>query len=171
MSLRRPLTALALVAFLTAPAAAWAQPQRVPGHSQGDGTLSVLHGRGTTELKATGAVIGTVRKGKLRVKVNRAKRHGKGGHGQLSIRMRKGTVRHRPDGTVVYIGKNIRFRIVDLKFRLRIAGVGINLSAVAQGTCTLQASPLALVPGLYSLNGAPYEPLPLEPTILQLSSS
>lgn len=170
MPLRRALSALVLVAFLTAPATAWAQPESTAGRHEGDGTLSVLGGRGTVDLKATGAVIGKVHKGKLRVKA-RVKRHGKGGHGQVRIQMRNGVVRHRPDGTLVYIGKNIRFRIVDLKFRLRIAGVGINLSAVAQGTCTLQASPLALDPGLFSLNGGEYVPLPFEPTTYQLSSS
>jgi hypothetical protein len=168
--LRKALIALALVAFLTAPAVAWAQPQRALGRHEGDGTLSVLRGRGTVDLQATGSVIGKIRKGRLRVKTTRVKRHGKG-HGKVTIRMRKGIVRHRPDGTVVYIGKNIHFRIVDQKFRLRINGGGINLSAVAQGTCALQASLLALDPGLFSLNGGEYQPLPDALTTYQLTSS
>jgi hypothetical protein len=171
--LRRAVPLLVLIALLVAPVAAWAGPLSGARQSDGDGTLSILRGRGTVDLQATGAVIAKIRKGKVKVKIYKGKhRNGKTSHGQVIIRMRgKGTVRHKQDGTTIYKGKNIRVRIVDQKFRLQINGVGVHLSAVAQGTCTLQAAQTAADPGVFSLNGNAYQPLPQDLTVYQLSAS
>jgi hypothetical protein len=171
--LRRAAPLLVLAALLTAPVAAWAKPVD-SGRGQGDtnGTLSILRGKGKIDLQATGAVIAKIRKGKVKVKIYKG-RHRRGkGKGQVIIHMRgKGTIRHKADGTIVYNGKNIRIRIVDQKFRVQINGVGIHLSAVARGTCTLLASPTAVDPGEFSLNGGDYQSLPQDATTYQLGSS
>jgi hypothetical protein len=166
MLLRRATPLLVAAAVLAAPVAAWGSaPSANPGQ------LSVLRGKGTVDLQARGALIGGIARGRLRIKILKVKhRHGND-TGQVSIRMLgKGTVRHRPDGTTIYKGRRIRIRIVDEKFRIQINGVGIHLSAVAQGTVALQASPLALDPGTFSLNGAAYQPLPLAKTTYQLTA-
>jgi hypothetical protein len=170
--LRRATLLLALVALLAAPAAALAHsPDSSASKKDKKGTLSILHGKGTLDLQAQGAVIGKVRKGKVKVKIYKGKHRG-GDHGQVIIRMRgKGTIKHKANGTLVYNGRNIRIRIVDQKFRLKIDGVGIHLSAVAQGTCVLQASPTAADPGVFSLNGGDYQSLPDDQTTYQLGSS
>ncbi len=155
MLLRRAVLLLVLIAALTAPVAAWAQPAEIAGR-QGDnnGTLSILRGRGMVDLQATGAVIGQIRKGKVKVKIYKGK-HSGGGHGQVIVRMRgSGTVRHKQE-----------------KFRVQINGVGIHLSAVAQGTCALQAAPTAVDPGVFQLNNADYQALPQIQTTYQLSVS
>jgi hypothetical protein len=167
---RRAILLVVLVASLAAPVAAWAQPaDQRHGH---DGSLSIERGKGKVNLQATGAVIGTVRKGKVKIKIYKGK-HGQGDHGQVMVLLRgKGTVRHKQDGTVVYKGRHIRIKIVDKKFRVQINGVGINISSVAQGTCTLQASPTAVDPGNFSLDGGDtYQPLPQDSTTYQLGSS
>lgn len=166
---RRAILLLVLVASLAAPAAAWAQPAD-GDQKPNNGTLSLLRGKGKVDLKATGAVIGEVRKGKVKIKIFKGKRHGES-HGQVVVRMRgKGTIRHKQDGTVVYKGRHIRIRIVDQKFRLQINGVGIHLSAVALGTCMLQASATASDPGVFAINSDDYESLPDDATTYQLSS-
>jgi hypothetical protein len=157
---------LVLAASLAVPVAAWAQPVD-RGPKQNDGTLSILRGKGQVDLKARGAVIGEVRKGKVKVKV-RGKRHRAS---QVDVRLLgKGTVRTKPDGTVVYKGKRIQIRIVDLRFRLQINGIGIHLSAVALGTCKLQASATASDPGLFSINDQEYRSLPDAATTYPLAA-
>ncbi len=167
MLLGRAVPLVALIALLTAPVAAWAKPL---GLGDNYGTLSILRGKGTVEVQATGALIGQVRKGKVKVKIFKNK-HG-GDHGQVIIRMRgQGTVRHKQNGTVVYDGRRIRIRIVDEKFRVQINGGGIHLSAVAQGNCTLQAAPDAADPGVFQLNIGPYQALPPDQTTYPLNAS
>ena len=155
------------IAVLTAPVAAWAKPV---GQGDNYGALSILRGKGTVGVQATGALIGQVRRGKVKVKILK-NRHG-GDHGQVIIRMRgPGTVRHKQNGTVIYDGRRIRIRIVDEKFRVKINGGGIHLSAVAQGSCTLQAAPDAVDPGVFQLNISPYQALPPDQTTYPLSAS
>jgi len=167
MLLRRATLLLVAAAMLAAPVAAWGQS----GPTANPGLLSVLKGKGTVDLQAKGALIGGIARGKLKIKILKVKHRRGLPHGQVSIRMLgKGTVRHRPDGTTIYKGRKIRIRIVNEKFRIQINGVGIHLSAVALGTVSLQASPLALDPGTFSLNGADYQPLPLALTTYQLAS-
>lgn len=173
MLLRRAILLFAALAVLSAPVAAWAKPG-AHGSKQGDnndGTLSVLRGKGTVDLQAQGAVVGLVKKGKVKVKIYKSK-HKKGtGHGgQVLIRMKgKGTIRHKADGTIIYNGRNIHIRIVDKKFRVQIDGVGVHLSAIAEGTCALQAAP-NVDPGVFSLNGGPLQALPQNQTTYQLST-
>ena len=129
-----------------------------------------VNANGTVDLKAYGAVIAQVRKGKVKVKIYKQHRH-KDAHRQTVIRMRgTGTIRHLQDGGTVYKGRNIRIRIVDQKFRVQIVGVGIHLSAVAQGQVTLQADPNASDPGVFSIDGDNYQPLPAIATQYQLGS-
>jgi hypothetical protein len=169
--LRRAILLFAVAALFSAPVSAWAHAAGKGHQGESDGTLAIQRGKGLVDLKAQGAVIGRVAKGKVKVKIYKGK-HKRSNHGQVSIRLKgKGTIRHKADGTIVYTGKNIRIKIVDQKFRVQINGVGIHLSVVAEGTCGLQAAQNGGDPGVFSLNGAAYQPLPKALTTYQLSPS
>ncbi len=58
--------------------------------------------------------------------------------------------------TTVYHGDNIRFRVFRGRWRVRIKGNDINVSAVGDGTVGLAGK------GRYSVAGGPYRPWPLE---------
>jgi hypothetical protein len=58
--------------------------------------------------------------------------------------------------TTVYKGDNIRFRVFRGRWRVRIKGTDINLSAVGTGTVGLAGR------GRYSLAGGPYRPWTLD---------
>jgi hypothetical protein len=76
--------------------------------------------------------------------------------------------RLRADGTPVYGGKGIRFRLIGGRFVLRATNaVGLQLSVVGRGTVTLDGAGSVTTglgyDGLYSLNGEPAESLPDDP--------
>lgn len=163
MLLPRAVPLLVLVALLSAPVAAWASSSQTTDN----GTLEIIKGRGTVDLRAAGAVLAKIKKGKVKVKIFHRRR----GEGQVIIRMRgEGTVTRR-DGNVIYNGRNIRIRIVDQKFRVQITGVGIHLSAVATGQVILQADPNAVDPGSFSIDGDDYQALPELATTYQIGSA
>jgi hypothetical protein len=68
------------------------------------------------------------------------------------------------DATTVYKGQNIRYRMLDGSYRLRFEGTGIRLSAVGRGWVTFDGDDRFASYGYYSLNGAPFEPIPADPT-------
>lgn len=149
-----PLSLLALLV----PVATAAEAQR------GDGTLSIRDGRGTVVVHARGAVIGQVarleRGGKLVIEDPVE------GDGSDPRVIGADWVRARDDGTPVYGGKGIRFRLLGGRFVLRVTNaVGLQLSVVGRGTVTIDgAGSLAGgSDGFYSLNGEPAQSLPDEP--------
>jgi hypothetical protein len=84
--------------------------------------------------------------------------------------------RERPDGTLVYGGKAIRFRVIGGRFVLRITNaVGLQLSVVGRGRVTLDGAGSLengiIYDGVYSLNGGETVSLPDEPTTLRLGPS
>jgi hypothetical protein len=150
-----PLSLLALIV----PVASAGDLQR------GDGTLSIRDGRGTIVVQARGAVIG---------QVARFERNGK-----LVIEDLDETdssdprvvgadwSRLRDDGTPVYGGKAIRFRLIGGRFVLRVTNaVGLQLSVVGRGSVTLDGAGSLTTgigyDGVFSLNGEPAESLPDE---------
>jgi hypothetical protein len=162
--MRRLLVPLSLLALLV-PVASAGDLQR------GDGTLSVRDGRGTVVVQARGAVIGHVA---------RFERNGK-----LVIEDLDETdsseprvlgwdwARLRDDGTPVYGGKAIRFRLIGGRFVLRATNaVGLQLSVVGRGNVTLDGAGSVTqgigYDGVYSLNGEPAESLPDEPETFPL---
>jgi hypothetical protein len=138
---------------------------------RGDGTLSVRDGRGTVVVQARGAVIG---------QLARFERGGKlviedldDDAGSEPRVVGADWVRARGDGTPVYGGKGIRFRLIGGRFVLRVTNVvGLQLSVVGKGTVTLDGAGLFLggtgYDGLYSFNGETPESLPDEPLTFQL---
>jgi hypothetical protein len=138
---------------------------------RGDGTLSVQNGRGSVIIQARGAVIG---------QITRFERGGKLVIDDLNedddsepIVRGADWVRERGDGTPVYGGKGVRFRLIGGRFVLRVTNaVGLQLSVVGKGRVTLDGAGSlttgVVYDGLYSLNGEELESLPDEPTTFPL---
>jgi hypothetical protein len=161
--LAKALILLALSIGLLA-AAATASAVRPPVE---DGTLSVRDGRATVTLRMKGSVIGRLAKGRLTVtdSPDGATIIVRGAEDQVPISGR----------TTGYSGKNIRFRIADDKrFVVKVAGKGLNFSAVGRGDGWLDGwgDPESGIffDGSYSLNGTDYPTLPNERTRFELSA-
>jgi hypothetical protein len=153
--MRLLLVPLSLFALLV-PVASAGERQR------GDGTLSIRDGRGSVVVQARGAVIGQLtrfdRGGKLVIEDVDA------GDGAEPRVVGADWVRARADGTPVYGGRGIRFRLIGGRFVLRVTNVvGLQLSVVGKGSVTLDGagSPLGY-DGLYSINGEAPQSLPDE---------
>jgi hypothetical protein len=164
MRRRVVLTCLAALALLV-PSASGDELQR------GDGTLSIQNGRGSVVIQARGAVIGQItrfeRNGKL--VIDDAVEH----DDAEPIVRGADWVRERADGTPVYGGKGVRFRLIGGRFVLRVTNaVGLQLSVVGKGRVTLDGAGSLVTgvvyDGLYSLNGEEPESLPDEPTTFSL---
>ena len=74
---------------------------------------------------------------------------------------REGAVDRRDDR---YKGHNVRFRMAEGSYRLKFEGTGINLSAVGRGWVTFDGDDRFENDGMYSLNGAAFEPIPADQT-------
>jgi len=124
------------------------------------GSLSIRAGRGEVILQVKGAVIGRLASGKLTLTDNDPY--------DEQVPAVRGRLRPRPRsasyGTTVYSGRHIRFRVLNGSYRLKIDGVGINLSAVGRGWVTLDGDERYLNTGAYALNGEVYQPIPYERT-------
>lgn len=125
-----------------------------------DGSLSIKNGRGIFIVQVKGAVIGRMASGKLTVTDTNPY--------DEQVPDIRGRIRPKPkpinDATTVYQGQQIRFRVMEGNYRLRIEGVGVNLSAVGRGWAVLDGDDRFDSVGMYSLNGDPYEPIPYERT-------
>jgi hypothetical protein len=150
-------------------------PATSAGQSRGgDGTLSIRDGRGTVVVHARGAVIG---------QLTRLERNGKlviddltESDGAEPRVVGADWARERRDGTLVYGGKAIRFRLIGGRFVLRVTNaVGLQLSVVGKGTVTLDGAGSLengiIYDGVYSLNGGETLSLPDEPATLRLGPS
>jgi hypothetical protein len=132
---------------------------------RGDGTLSVRDGRGSVLVQARGAVIG---------QLARLERNGSlviedpvEGDGSRPRVVGADWARTRADGTPVYGGKGIRFRLIGGRFTLRLTNaVGLQLSVVGRGSVTLDGAGSVTsgigYDGVFSLNGEAAESLPDE---------
>jgi len=124
----------------------------------GDGTLVVRNGKGTILLQVRGAVIGWMGNGKLTLTDNDPY--------DENTPVVRGVTKSKQvnDSVTVYRGKKIRYRMLDGSYRLRFEGTGIHLSAVGHGWVTFDGDDAYVSDGTYSLNGAPFEPIPFEKT-------
>jgi hypothetical protein len=162
--MRRLLVPISLIAMFV-PSAAAEVSQR------GDGTLSIRDGRGTLVVHARGAVIG---------QLTRFDRHGSlviedpvAGDGARPRVVGADWARTRADGTPVYGGKGIRFRLIGGRFVLRVTNaVGLQLSVVGRGNVTIDGAGSLTsgvsYDGVFSLNAEPAVSLPDEPETLPL---
>jgi hypothetical protein len=124
------------------------------------GSLSIKNGRGVFILQVKGAVIGRMASGKLTVTDTNPY--------DEQVPDIRGRIHPKPRplnaATTVYQGQQIRFRVMEGAYKLKIEGVGVNLSAVGRGWVVLDGDDRFDNVGIYSLNGDPYEPIPFERT-------
>jgi hypothetical protein len=132
-----------------------------------DGTLSVRDGKATIQVRMRGSVIGKLTKGRLTVtdSADGATIVVRGEEDEIPISGR----------TTVYSGRNIRFRIADDKrFTVRVAGKGINFSAVGRGDGWIDGwgdpNGGIFYDGTYALNGEEFPTLPNERTRFELAA-
>lgn len=144
----RKLLALLVVLACALPAAAVAGV-----HGPDDGTLSVRDGKGTFTINARGGVIGTFARGRV-VITDPDPNDGTG-----PIVTGDDWHRDRTDTTTVYGGTRVRFRLIGGSFKIRVIGVGVNLSVVGKGTVGLTGQG-TLDDGTYSIDGGDYLPVP-----------
>ena len=134
------------------------------GRDVSDGTLSVRDGRGVFIVSGKGGVIGSFKSGKVIITDPVA------GDGTGPIVSGEDWHRERSDTTDVYGGTKVRFRMIGGAFKVKVVGLGINLSVVGRGTVTMTGAG-TLDDGDYSVNGEPYTPVPDFPLSFPLSSS
>jgi hypothetical protein len=136
--------ALVLILALALPAAALAR-----NGDKGDGTLVVKNARGQLTVNARGSALGRVDDGTIAI-LDRS-------FGGADIQVIGAGVSKvvRGDGTVVYNGQRMRYRIVGGPYLLTITGKGINISAVGKGT--IYGIP-DLAEGSFSADGASFKP-------------
>lgn len=153
-----PMLLLALALPAGALAVSWQAPT--------DGTLGVRDGRGTITIVVRGSIIGRLGRGEIQVT-------------DLTPNDRRepivrgaDRIRWPRNGNPIYGGRDLRFRLIDGRYRVRIQGAGIALSAVGRGRFMLDGGGTDArgIPydGLYSLNGEPFESLPDEATQFEL---
>ena len=148
--------------LLLLPATAFARQPLPPG---GNGTLSIREGRGIVQLSARGTFTGRLR-GKLTItdpNPNDPRRPIVYGATRTTYKSQK---------TVVYQGRNLRFRLVGSQYAIRLDGRAIFLSAIGRGTGMLDGAGdlqrQVFYDGVFSLNDEPYRSLPDEATEFDL---
>src|ERR671932_964594 len=156
--MKRVLPLAALVALLL-PSVGTANSRNA-----GDGTLSVVDGRGKFTINARGGVIGSFARGKVII-TDPIDSDGSG-----PIVSGDDWHRDKGDTTDVYGGTKVRFRLIGGTFKITVVGRGVNLSVVGRGTVTLNGEG-TLDDGSYSVNGADYLPVPSEVNTFPLNSS
>jgi hypothetical protein len=145
----RRLLLPALVAALLVPAAALARPSGLD-----DGTLVVKNGDGYVFVSGRGAIIGSCDSCRVRT----YDPDPDDGTGPIV----SGAEDHNDvsDEVDVYIGTDVRFRMIGGGFKVRIWGSGIDLSVVARGWGRIKGSDSNT--GWYALNGAERRLLPAD---------
>lgn len=154
----RLLVLIAAVGLLALPAAPLAA-------TRSNGTLSVKRAKGHIQIKLRGTVIGSMASGSVRI------RDLTPNDGQYA------TFRHCHETIVslttsVCKGKKLSFRALDGAYIITTNGSGTFLSAVGRGTVTLDGAGNGTSPtGVMSLDGGPYQPIPIDPTTYQLGNT
>ena len=116
--------------------------------SAGEGTLSVEEGRGKVTIEARGGFIGRIAFGTVTIHdltpedANEAIVFGD-----------DRPVRFVGDTGIQYGGVGLRFRLAGGRYRIKVEGRGIDLSAVGRGVGTIKSDGGA-GPGIYTLDGA-----------------
>jgi hypothetical protein len=144
-------------AALALPALAWSASSAAD-----DGTLSVKNGDGVIFVVARGTIIGACDNCRVSIfdpspddgappVVNGAETH-----------------KDVSDTHDIYVGTNVRFRIVGGLFKVRVSGTGIDLGVVAKGWGRIQAYDSNT--GTFSVNGATPRLLPDDREVFTLAS-
>jgi hypothetical protein len=139
----RKLVLLACSITVAAAVAAGASSANVPG------SLSVDQGRGTVLLELRGSVLGRLGNGTLRV----TDLTPRDPFGEIVTGKNLSAEERVGPRTVLYRGQGLRFRMLGGRYRIRVVGTGIALSAVGRGVVQLDGERRAAdeATGLYSL--------------------
>jgi len=146
----RRLSLILLVSLLVLPAAALAART-----DKGDGVFELRAANGNFFLTGHGVILGQMDKGVLRVtdlQPNDPE--------QPAVSGAEHTRATDDPNTLVYSGSNIHIRITGGKYRIRLKGSGIDLTAIGVGIAEVSANPLAFDPGSFSLDGGKWIPVP-----------
>jgi hypothetical protein len=138
---------LTLVMLLVVPTAAAARPG-----DKGDGTFAVKNAVGQITVVAKGTALGRVDEGQIAV----ADMNPGGTGDEIQVLGYDKKPYTKPNGTTVYRGVDMRFRIVGGWYSLTVTGTGVNVSAVGRGTVQGQG----ISEGLFSTDGLPFKPAP-----------
>jgi hypothetical protein len=160
---------LLLIGLLALVVPATALPRNPPPPPPtANGTLSIREGRGTVQLNARGSITGRLN-GKITItdfNPYDAKR---------PVVYGSKTTVYRGDKVTVYRGSNVRFRAVGPRFKVKLEGRAIFLSAIGRGEGLVDGSgdvqANIFYDGVWSLNDDPYRSLPDDPTAFELAAS
>lgn len=130
----------------------------------GDGTLVVDNGRGVVTVRAKGGIIGRFDSGRLVIEDPIES------DGKAPVVYGAERIRDLGNHRTLYVGEDIRFRMIGGLYRVTIQAVGIDVSAVGRGLVILDATGFTDLPGRYSINGGPFQPLPGKPTTFTLGT-
>ncbi len=133
----------------------------------GDGTLVVKDGRGTVSVAARGAIIGRFDSGSVWIDDPVP------GDGSRPIVYGYSSERQLTATRTLYIGTNVRFRLIGGFFRAKVNATGINVSAVGRGYATVWGGDALggfIDAGFFSVNGDDFKPMPDTAKTFQLAT-
>jgi hypothetical protein len=145
--------------LICAAAGLFAVPAGATADARGDGTLSVKNATGSVSVVGTGALLGHCDGCRIWIDDPNPS------DSPSPFVSRFDTYRQITDTKRMWCCDNLRFKVVGGFFRVRVVGTGIDLSAVATGTATLDDGS----GGTYSVAGQPFEPMPVAKTSFPLS--
>jgi hypothetical protein len=158
--------ALPILVLLVVPATAFARQPTPPPAS--NGTLSIREGRGIVQLNARGSVTGRVRG---RITVTDPTPY----DSKRPVVFGATRTIYKNEKTVVYVGRNLRFRLIGASYTIKLDGRAIFMSAVARGRGMLDGAGNVdtgvFFDGVWSLNEEPYHSLPDDPAPFELSAA
>jgi hypothetical protein len=159
--MRKLLVPFLLVLVL--PATAFARQPTPPPAA--NGTLSIREGRGIVQLNARGSITGRLRG---RIAITDPNPY----DSKRPVVYGATKTIYRNDKTVVYVGRNVRFRLIGGLYTVRLEGRAIFMSAIGRGKGMLNgegdAQQGVFYDGVWSLNDEPYHSLPDDPTAFEL---
>jgi hypothetical protein len=131
----------------------------------GDGSLVVDNARGLVTVRARGGIIGRFDSGRLVMEDLYD------GDGSGPIVYGADRVRELGPRTTLYIGEDIRFRLIGGAYRVSVNAYGMDISVVGRGTAMLDGSGFAEQPGRFQVNGGAWQPMPDDATRYTLGVS
>jgi hypothetical protein len=150
----RRLCLILLACLVVAPAALAASS------AAGDGVLELRAVYGNVTINAKGVLWGQMDRGSLTVTDPVA------GDGDVLVNGADKPARVLPDGSVLYVGKDMHFRITGGSFKLQFSnGTGIDLTTVGVGKATILPDWTATDDGDYAVDGAKWKAVPFYDTL------
>ena len=146
----RRLSLILLAGLVVVPAALAASG------SAGDGALELSAVYGNVTISGDGVLWGQMDKGALTVSDPTA------GPGDISVTGADKPSRVLPDGSVLYVGRDLTFRINGTGYKLQFTnGNGIDLTTVGVGKATIVPSLTVVDDGDYALDGGKWKSVPI----------